>query len=123
METIIYAISLSTIMLLFLNWVYFFDWYKLIGGILALMAPKRKIKEIEDEKLLRKSEVFKKHLHKWKLRFLCTPVVFSSVFIILYVLTKHALISYLSGLVVITAIYHMLAKREAEERKNIEKAK
>ena len=118
-DAIIFVYLLSILMLLFINWVYFFDWMQLIGGIAHLLYPNKVIKEIEDARILRKNDALKKHLRKWKVRFLLVPISFTVVFWAFSALTAKVLISYFLGLIFVVVAYGVMSKREAAERENV----
>ena len=106
-------------MLLRLNWVYFFNWMRLIGWFVSLISPGKAIKEIEDEKKLWQDVNFKKHMRKWKLRFLIVPIVFAIIFLLLSISTKQLLASYFGGLFAVVVAYGIVSKYEMTERKTL----
>ena len=118
-DTMLFGLILGIFMLLVLNWIYFFDWMLLIGGIVALIAPARKIKEVEDAHKLQKNKDMISHKRKWKLRFLLMPVAFAVVYLLLSFLTQQLLIAFFVGLVVVVTGYGVLLKWETKERETV----
>ncbi len=118
-ESMSFGLILSVFLLLCLNWIYFFNWLGLIGWIVSVIAPTKKVKEIEDERLFRKTKVFKKHQRKWKLRFFIAPVSFAVIYLVLSYITKHIIVSYFGSMFIIIAVYRMLVKYETKERKEL----
>ena len=118
-ETMLFVLLLSVLMLLFLNWVYFFDWLQVVGWIVFRISPKKVVKEIENERTLRQCITFKRHLRKWKVRFLIVPISFSVVFLTFSALTDKLLASYFGGMVFVLIAYGIISKHETAERKSI----
>ena len=115
-NTMLFTLLLSVLMLLFLNWVYFFDWMRLIGWLASLMSPDKTVKEIEDERKLRQDVRLKKHLRKWKLRFLIVPISFTAIYSVLSILTEQLLLAYLGSLIAAVIAYGVVSKYETTER-------
>lgn len=118
-QMIIYCIILSLVMFLALNWIYFFDWVGLIGKLVKIIAPQKKVREIELNQKLREHEKFKMHIKKWKKIFLIHPVSFTMVFLILIFAIRKMLIAYFCGLIVILIEYGILCNKEKNEREKI----
>ena len=119
-ESMSLGLILSIFLLLCLNWIYFFNWLGLIGWIVSVITPTKKVKEIEDERLFRKTKEFKKHQRKWKFCFLIAPVSFAVIYLVLSYITKRIIVSYFGSMFIIIAVYGMLVKYEAKERKKID---
>ena len=118
-DAMLLGLVLGVLMLLFLNWVYFFNWYQLIGWIVSLLNPKLTVKEIEDERNKRRSESYKKYLQKWRIRFLLVVVAFSLVYLMICFLTQGLLAAYFSGLLAALIAYGILAKKESKARERL----